>query len=138
MGKPTKLTPEIQTKVAGYVNAGAPIPMACTAAGLSWNTAKEWLARGRRGEQPYDEFVAAMAEAKARWVAGSTMRITKASQKDWKAAAWLLERRAPKHFAPKVIAERTQAPRDVPDPSASAPLEDAIQAMLDARKAGKL
>lgn len=98
MSKPTKLTPETQAKIAGYVNAGAPIPSACAAASVSWNTVKVWLARGKLGEQPYADFVDAMEQAKGRWVAGSVMRITKAGDSDWKAAAWLLERRAAEDF----------------------------------------
>jgi hypothetical protein len=93
MPRKTRLTPELQKQICGFVNAGAPIPHACEAAGVPWYTCKDWLKKGRAGRRPYAEFVEAIEEAKGKWVAGATMRITKASAEDWRAAAWLLERR---------------------------------------------
>lgn len=93
MAKPTRLTPDVQTQICNYCAAGAPLPYACSAAGIPWPTCKVWLKRGRAGEQPYAAFVAAWQRAKAAWVAGSVLRVTKAADKDWRAAAWLLERR---------------------------------------------
>lgn len=100
MGRKTVLDADVQKRIATLVNAGAPLPMACEASGVSWNTAKGWMRRGRDGEKPFSDFVDAIAEAKAAFVCGSAMRITKAADKDWKAAAWLLERRSD-HFVPK-------------------------------------
>lgn len=94
-GPPTRLTPETQQRICGFVQAGAPLPYACVAAGIPWRTCKQWLQRGRRGEQPYAAFVDAWHAAKATWVAASVMRVTAAGAKDWKATAWLLERRVP-------------------------------------------
>lgn len=93
MPTPSKLTPEIQNQICGYVNAGVPIPTACGACGISWNTVATWLRKGRDGEKPYDQFVAAIEKAKHRWEAAAALRVTKASDRDWKAAAWMLERR---------------------------------------------
>lgn len=98
-GKPTRLTPAIQDAICALVNAGAPLPHAARACGVPWPTVKDWLKKGRAGKQPYADFVAAWQQAKARWVAGAVMRVTKASDKNWKAAAWLLERRV-KAFRP--------------------------------------
>ena len=110
MPKPSILTPALQDQIAGYVNAGSPIPLACKAAGVSWNTAKEWMKRGKREEDGiYCEFFAAMERAKARWAAGAAMRITKAGQKDWKADAWLLERRVKEFRKPEHRVELTGA-----------------------------
>lgn len=102
MPRPTKLTPELQNTIARYVNAGANVPRACVAAGLSWNTAKEWLARGRAGDEPYADFVHAIEQAKAAWAVGIAMRITSAGKQDWKADAWAAERRL-KEYAPPTV-----------------------------------
>jgi hypothetical protein len=51
------------------------------------------LRKGKAGKKPYAEFAEAITQAKAKWVAGSVLNISKAATKDWRAAAWLLERR---------------------------------------------
>ena len=92
------MTPEIQEAIAGYVNAGVPFTQAAPASGVSYNTAKEWLAKGKAGDPNYVDFYKAIETARARWVAGAVLRISKAATKEWKAAAWLLERRYPEMF----------------------------------------
>ncbi len=100
MPRNTNLTLEVQAQIARYVNAGAPIPHACEAVGVPWPTCKDWLRKGRKGIKPYAAFVAAMKQAKAAHATGSVLCVTKAGGKDWRAAAWILERRYPKHYAP--------------------------------------
>jgi hypothetical protein len=106
MSKKTSLTIDIQTRICQLVNGGSPIPQACKAAGVSWNTAKVWLAKGREGKRPYVDFYNAVEQAQAAWVCASTLRVTKAGAKDWKASAWLLERRV-ESFRPPAKVEHT-------------------------------
>jgi hypothetical protein len=87
----------VQEAIRAHVNAGVPIPRACVAAGIPWNTCKDWLKRGKEGTEPYAAFALAMNQAKAQWAAGQVVRISTAS--DWRASAWLLERRL-KEFRP--------------------------------------
>jgi hypothetical protein len=61
----SKLTPEVQRTVCDYIRACVPKSTACLAAGIHRSTMAEWMKRGRAGEQPYAEFVAAMDEAEA-------------------------------------------------------------------------
>lgn len=107
-GKPTRLTPQVQEQLRLYVTAGAPIPHACVAAGIPWPTCKDWLRKGRAGIAPYVDFVRALDQAKAAWTVGAVMRVTKAADKDWRASAWLLERRV-KEFQPAQRLEHTGA-----------------------------
>lgn len=95
MGRKLQLTPELSKSICTLVQGGASIPDACLASGYSWNTVKVWIARGRtaKREQPFARFADELAQAKAKWRAGAVLQITKASAKDWRAAAWLLERR---------------------------------------------
>ena len=94
-----KLTDEVMLKIAKSVAAGLSIPVACEANGLSWNTVKRWLDLGKKGRKPYREFVDAMNEAKARFEQGAVAAIAlHGKKKDWKAAAWLLERRYPERY----------------------------------------
>lgn len=98
MSRKAKLNADIQKRICALVNGGAPLTTACVASGVSWNTAKVWMSKGRKGLEPYAEFVSAVKQAKAAWACAATMRITKAGQEDWRASAWLLERRM-KEFA---------------------------------------
>lgn len=88
------LTPELQLRIKNFVIAGAPIPEACLACGVGWSTAKVWMRRGRAGEEPYVGFTQAMSEAKALHLTGCKLIVMSAAKGgDWKAAAWLIDRR---------------------------------------------
>lgn len=91
--KETKCTPEAWGKIGAYVEMGNSIPTAARNAGYSWDTIKSWLARGKRDEEPYRTFREAMLRAKAVWEARAVQSVTAAGEGDWKASAWLLERR---------------------------------------------
>lgn len=145
MPRKTKLTTDLQTMICGYVNAGASIPDACKAAGVSWNTAKDWLKYGREGRKPYADFVEAVERSKAAWKVGSVAVITKHGRKDWRASAWLLERRDPA-FAPPTqrvdlgvsfeqkITERFARLKTLLSPGAWGELEAALKKMAEERK----
>jgi len=105
-GRPTTFHPAIQTGIVSLVGAGVPLRTAATAVGLPWSTAKLWIDRGRAGEEPYAGFVAAIEQSRAGFVAATVEGILRASRTDWKAAAWLLERRSPQ-FNPKTKVETT-------------------------------
>lgn len=107
------LTPAIVDQVKLLVAAGVTIPVAAQAIGLTkdqWahyqRTAKQHHAENRipgwgPDESPYLVWGYAIAEAKAAWEASMVLRIGLAARTDWKAASWLLERRAPDRWYPK-------------------------------------
>jgi hypothetical protein len=85
-----------------HVRNGAPLPYACPAAGLPWNTAKDWNKRAREGKEPYATvWGPAIAKAKADHVATCIREIAEQGGKDWKAHAWLLERRYKEFMKPE-------------------------------------
>src|SRR5262245_31088359 len=65
MPRPTKLTPERQTKIVQAILAGNYFDTACAYAGLGASTVREWLRRGenRDGRRPADRRFAAFAAA---------------------------------------------------------------------------
>lgn len=87
------LTPEVQERICLLVSAGVPLPRATPMAGIPWNTAKTWAAKGRDGIEPYDAYVDAIEAARAAFTCGLVDKIQAATNDDWKAAAWMLERR---------------------------------------------
>lgn len=102
----TMLTKRVQNQITHRIRQGASIPTACKAVGM-WSAAKNWLLKGQEGLQPYADFVAACERAKADWAAKAVERVTKS--KDWRAAAWLLERRV-KEFEPPRFRQELSGP----------------------------
>ena len=101
-GRRTKLTPELQRDFCKVLEAGGTYEMAAARVGVSTTSVYNWLKWGReRDSGVYVDFLGAASEATKicglTWLA---MIQKLASQKgDWKAYAWLLERRFPHDFA---------------------------------------
>lgn len=92
VGRPTKYTPEIIDKVISAIALGAPFTHACNYAGVSFETFNEW-------RKQYPEFSEQVKTAEGRAVEGWLSKIEKAaSDGNWQAAAWKLERRYPEDF----------------------------------------
>ena len=102
-GRPTRLTPEVQQKLIQAIATGNTRRTAAAYAGVSITTLEEWLARGK-GTAPraqtkiYADFADAVEKAEADAVATSVALIRQASQRNWTAAAWWLERRYPQEW----------------------------------------
>lgn len=111
MARPTKLTPQIQARIIQAIRAGNYAEVAAVYAGIDESTYYRWMARGRAeldrvaerpktrkmraAEAPFCEFCKAVNEASASAEVFAAGIIVSAGKKDWKAAAWYLERRNP-------------------------------------------
>ena len=97
MGRPTKLTPEVQERIVQALRAGNYQETAAAYAGIGESTFYEWMERGR--DEPgsvYSEFVEAVTKAKADAEVRDVALIDKAATDgSWQAAAWKLERKFP-------------------------------------------
>jgi hypothetical protein len=103
------LTPVAVAEMVRLVTAGVPVPTAATATGAG-SRAKKWavVARAARaagrvggwgdGESPELAWLEAMEQAKSLAEANLTMAISAAAPLDWKAAAWILERRSSRRW----------------------------------------
>lgn len=99
------LTPESVAEIARLVRLGVPIPVAATATGAGRRPEK-WAEKGRSdralgyeggfelGQSPELYFVEQIEQAQAGAEADLTGFIRLAAPNDWRAAAWVLERRA--------------------------------------------
>ncbi len=104
--RPTKFTKETTDRLFAAIRAGLPYHLAADAAGISETTFYEW----QRGEFPRGsdkELRAQFSEELTRARGSSAARlitiINTAAPTDWRAAAWILERRFPKDFGKAVL-----------------------------------
>jgi hypothetical protein len=102
MARPTKFTPGTVRDILAGIRAGLPYRLAAEAAGVSESTFHQW----QRGQFPRGadkalraEFLEALTRAKGESARRLTALISTAATDDWRAAAWLLERRFPGDYA---------------------------------------
>jgi hypothetical protein len=98
---PTKFTPETVHTLLSGIRAGLPYRLAAEAAGISETTFTEWQAgRLPRGADRAlkASFPGQLTRARGESALRLSGLISRAATDDWRAAAWLLERRFPKDF----------------------------------------
>lgn len=98
MPRKTKLTKELQDRITSVIAAGNYLEVAYRLAGVSHETFYRWLRLGEQGRRPYSEFYEAVKKAEAAAEAKRILVIQKASEENWQAAAWYLERRYPERW----------------------------------------
>jgi hypothetical protein len=117
IGRPTSLTPEVQTAIVEALRAGNYRSTAAAAAGVHRNSLINWEKWGEEGKAPYAEFLCAMqkAEAEAEMTLLAELRAAQpgtpgVSGADvWTTKAWILERRFSSRWCARVkqqVAER--------------------------------
>jgi transposase len=101
MGRKSKLK-EVREELLKYIALGVPNEHACHAVGINEHTLYNWINRGKEAQRKtnhYFQFLQDYKKAKSKSVVRNVAVIEKyAKEKDWKAAAWLLERRYPDQF----------------------------------------
>ena len=103
MSNATKLTAERQARICQAIQLGAEYAMAAQFGGVDYSTMRRWIVAGDRGRAPYRAFREAVKDAEARAVVGWLAKIEKAaSDGEWTAAAWKLERRYPHVYGRRV------------------------------------
>jgi hypothetical protein len=109
MGRPVKLTDEVKTKLLQALAFGATQRLAAEYAGVGESTFRAWMASKRGAE--FLALQAAVKEATAKGSVGALAKIQKAATDgQWQAAAWLLERRHPEEYGRRQIVALTRAP----------------------------
>lgn len=102
VGRPSLLTPEVHEKIVAVVKGGSLLETAAAVAGVGRRTVYDWLEQGAAGVEPYAVFATAVAQAKAEGESRNVMLIARAGAKDWRAAAWLLQRQNPEKYGQPV------------------------------------
>ena len=106
-------TPDITPRVAGLVAQGLTIPVACDALGVKGGTWKGWSMTGRKHaeqgiESVYTAWNDAMRVAKAQAETSFVAKIVAGAETDWRAAAWVAERRFPKRWSQLMQAKQAE------------------------------
>jgi len=95
MARRTKLTKEVEDKIIQAIQSGATYDICAQFAGISPATFYNWMKQGRDGKQKSKvEFLERIKRAESKGAIANLGLIQRAAKDgDWKASAWLLERR---------------------------------------------
>ncbi len=94
MGRRCLLTKERTIKICDGIKKGLTYDMCAKYAGVSPSAFYAWLRKGREGkEKKFIDFVSKLEQAEASGAVFHLQNITNNSREDWKASAWILERR---------------------------------------------
>ena len=130
-GRQCKLNPELQKRFCHAVRLGMRYQDACRYVKISPGTFQSWTNRGAMGEQPFADFTSAVKEAETEGMLSCLESIERAHKnRDWKAAAWLLERRHswwPNHMITTVTEE--QSSMDLSTEEGRAEVIEALRAL---------
>lgn len=97
-GRPTDCTPEITEIICAELREGLSIASACAAAGVHRSSFHEWVSRSDEGP-PFSDFADATTKARAAGTRALEVTVRTAAGTDWRAAAWMLERKAPEDWS---------------------------------------
>ncbi len=136
MAKPSTLTPEVHDRIVEALRSGCYLETAAAYAGVPRATFYEWLRRGRAGDG--DRFVR-LADAIEKALADAELRdlltIARASESQWQASAWRLERRYPEKYGRRQVLQH-EGPQGGPIPVEVEGAADRLVARLAAVIAG--
>ena len=110
---PQRLTPELGDKILAFVRRGAHRETACASAGVARKTLEMWLERAKGGPHStrYKRFAEALDKAEAENESITVSAIIFAGKQDWRALAWVLERRGAQRWNSKRAAEKKDESR---------------------------
>ena len=128
MARPAKLTPELTEEITTYIRDGNSPTVSATLVGISPSTYFNWMSKGSNLEPRFMEFLESIKRANAQSIVNQVAHIARAADGgNWRAAAWLLERKAPESFGKKC----TRAP-EVDTQTLEKPLKISIQKLEEA------
>lgn len=99
-GRPCLLTTEREGILLKAIEDGLPLKQAAMLAGISYDTFNRWRIKGESESAPdeFRDFCKALRHSEAIAMQRLVGRIQSAGETDWKASAWMLEKRFPDEF----------------------------------------
>ena len=99
MGRPIDLTEETKNRLINAIRSGSYYDAACGYAGISYQTFRNWIKRGEKGEEPFFEFLEELKRAEHHGELQAVLEWRRHFSQDWRACATFLERRHPAKWA---------------------------------------
>jgi len=100
-GRPTVRTPSVLKVLFGAIERGLPYSQAAALAGISYDSVNRWRKQGLSpdAEPEICDFCKQLGIAKAKSADALLAKVNEAAAKgQWRAAAWMLERRYPEDW----------------------------------------
>lgn len=91
-------TKDVHDTIVGYLKDGAYKSTAAKAAGISVDSLNDWVKLGLAGDPKYRRLAYDVTRLVQEDIRKNQAIITRAAKRDWKAAAWNLERKYPKLY----------------------------------------
>lgn len=135
-GRPTTCTPERTKAFADAITLGMPLEFIFSYAGVDKGSYYNWMERGEKGEEPYLTFFNAIKAAEPAFIVNNLEVIKRASEKEWTAASWLLERRFASNFSRNQT--RIKLKQQKPDLSTTDKIMDMVNQVLEQVAAGQM
>lgn len=96
VGRPSKFTEDTRKRILEAIELGSTYELAAAYGGISYATLNDWL---KREDEEYLKFSEDVKQAEGKAAIGWLTKIEKAATDgNWQAAAWKLERRYPREF----------------------------------------
>jgi hypothetical protein len=112
-GRPTKLTPELQDKICALIEETAcSVYTAALSLGVQWKLVYYWEKMGRLGNQPYERFLDAVIQARAKSELNHVKEFKQAdslNQRSTQYYPFMLERRFPGDYGNRIKVEQQLA-----------------------------
>jgi hypothetical protein len=107
-GRPRKDPADYLPRLCLALELGSWRWLACKFAGVSYSTFRTWMVAGEAADADaaMQAFVRRIHQAEATAAVRDLARIHEAAAHDWRAAAWLLERRFPESYGKQVLEQR--------------------------------
>lgn len=108
-GRPSLLTEDLQAMLLSGIEEGLPLKQAAMLAGICYETLNRWRKKGESESAPpeFRHFCQALQRSEAVAMQRLVSQVSKAGNTDWRAAAWILERRHPDEFGKAEKIEHT-------------------------------
>jgi hypothetical protein len=98
-GRPPKYSPAMLQRICEGIRLGLSYQRAAEGAGIHAATLRDWIQHDEQGDLRFAGVASAIATARAEGEQQLLVTIKTAAADDWRAAAWILERRHPEHYA---------------------------------------
>lgn len=91
MTTPSKLSPELHTRIVKLISRGVPQFVACEGVGISRRTLSIWRKKAKAGREPYKALIRDLDKARATAQQDLLAMLRKHGKRDAKSIMWMLE-----------------------------------------------